>query len=98
METSKARGPPAGPVTPITVFRHKQRHPLNAIFAPKSVAVVGATEKAGSVGRTLLMFGRILVPLDGSEQAERAIPAAARIARSSGGTIVFVRVILPPVE
>ncbi len=44
------------------------------------------------------MFKRILVPLDGSELAERAIPVAARIARASGGTIVFVRVILPPVE
>jgi len=29
-------------------------HPLNTIFAPKSVAVIGATEKPGSVGRTLL--------------------------------------------
>jgi acetyltransferase len=30
------------------------RHPLAAFFAPSSVALVGATEKAGSVGRTLL--------------------------------------------
>src|SRR5512137_233256 len=29
-------------------------HPLDAIFEPKSVAVVGATEKQGSVGRTVL--------------------------------------------
>ncbi len=41
------------------------------------------------------MFKRILVPLDGSELA---IPVAARLARASGGTIVFVRVVLPPVE
>jgi len=44
------------------------------------------------------MFKRILVALDGSELSERAIPVAARIARASGGTIVFVRVVLPPVE
>src|SRR6266852_6991586 len=44
------------------------------------------------------MFKRILVPLDGSELAERALPVAARIARTSAGTIVFVRVVLPPVE
>ncbi len=44
------------------------------------------------------MFQRILVPLDGSEGAERAIPVAARIARASGGSIVFMRVILPPAE
>ena len=30
------------------------RHPLDAIFLPKSVAVVGATEKPNSVGRTVL--------------------------------------------
>src|SRR6266567_4138061 len=43
------------------------------------------------------MFKRMLVPLDGSEHAERAIPVAARIARVSGGTIIFVRV-LPPAD
>lgn len=44
------------------------------------------------------MFERILVPLDGSKGSEKAIPVAARIARASGGTIVFVSVVLPPVE
>lgn len=44
------------------------------------------------------MFQRILVPLDGSEQSLRAVPVAARIARVSGGTIIFVNVVLPPVE
>ena len=29
-------------------------HPLDAVFAPRSVAVIGATESAGKVGRTLL--------------------------------------------
>ncbi len=42
------------------------------------------------------MFQRILVPLDGSEGAERAIPVAARIARTSGASIVFIRVVPPP--
>src|SRR5260370_37357935 len=42
------------------------------------------------------MFKRILVPLDGSELAERAIPVAARIARASGGGPVFFRGLLPP--
>src|SRR5260370_37165622 len=44
------------------------------------------------------MFQRILVPLDGSDGAERAIPVAARIARASGGSIVFIRVGPPPAE
>ena len=31
-----------------------RRHQLDAIFAPRNVAVIGATEKEDSVGRTLL--------------------------------------------
>ena len=42
------------------------------------------------------MFQRMLVPLDGSEGAERAIPIAARIARASGGSLVFLRVVALP--
>ena len=44
------------------------------------------------------MFQRILVPLDGTVISEKAIPTAAWIARASGGTIIFVSVVLPPVE
>lgn len=44
------------------------------------------------------MFQRILVPLDGSQRAERAIPAAARLAHASHGSIVFIRVVDPPGE
>ena len=29
------------------------RHPLNSIFSPKVIAVIGATENPGSVGRTV---------------------------------------------
>lgn len=39
------------------------------------------------------MFQRILVPLDGSLRAERAIPIAARIASTSHSSILLVRVI-----
>ena len=38
------------------------------------------------------MFKRILVPLDGSGRAERALPIAARLARASGGSLILVRV------
>ena len=44
------------------------------------------------------MFQRILVPLDGSALAEQAIPTAGRIARATGGSVVLVRAILPPVD
>jgi nucleotide-binding universal stress UspA family protein len=44
------------------------------------------------------MFKRILVPLDGSARAEQAIPTAGRIARATGGSVVLLRVTLPPVN
>jgi acetyltransferase len=37
---------------PSTVFRVER--PLDTIFAPRNVAVIGATDKAGSVGQTIL--------------------------------------------
>ncbi len=33
---------------------HRRSHPLDALFGPKTVAIIGATEKHGSVGRALL--------------------------------------------
>ena len=44
------------------------------------------------------MYKRILVPLDGSARAERAIPVAARIARALGGSIILLRVATAPVD
>ncbi len=41
------------------------------------------------------MFHRILVPLDGSRRAEMAVPAAARLARASHGTVMLMRSIVP---
>jgi len=43
------------------------------------------------------MFQRILVPLDASARAEKAIPVAARLARASGGTILLAQVAIIPV-
>ncbi|HEY4183517.1 MAG TPA: bifunctional acetate--CoA ligase family protein/GNAT family N-acetyltransferase [Polyangia bacterium] len=49
---------------------HLGRHPLESFFAPRSVAVIGATEKPGSVGRTLLhnlissAFGGAIYPVN----------------------------------
>ncbi len=39
------------------------------------------------------MFKRILVPLDGSERAEQALPFAARIAGGSGGSVILQQVV-----
>ncbi len=44
------------------------------------------------------MFQRILVPLDGSTRAERALPMAAQLARASGGSIILLQVVVTPSE
>jgi nucleotide-binding universal stress UspA family protein len=44
------------------------------------------------------MYAHILVPLDGSPRAERALPAAGRIARASGGTLILACVVTQPVQ
>src|SRR5579885_2107987 len=59
-----------GRKTPTNIFWYQQHHPLNVFFQPKSVAVIGATEKAGSVGRTILWnlisspFGGTVYPIN----------------------------------
>ena len=41
------------------VARRKMRTGLDALFLPDSVAVIGATEREGTVGRTILESGRV---------------------------------------
>jgi acetyltransferase len=36
------------------ILHHTSRRPLSPIFSPQSIAVIGATENPGSVGRTIL--------------------------------------------
>jgi acetyltransferase len=56
------------PRSPSTVFRFER--PLDAIFAPRNIAVIGATDKTGSVGRTILWnlisspFGGTVFPVN----------------------------------
>ncbi len=51
------------------IFRMR-RHPLEPIFAPRSVALIGATENPGSVGRTMMLnlgthaFGGKVYPIN----------------------------------
>ncbi len=57
-------------VSPAHDVLRADRHPLDPIFKPTSVAVIGATERAGSVGRTLLWnlisspFGGTIYPVN----------------------------------
>ncbi len=56
-------------------------HPLDAIFKPKSVAVIGATDRPGSVGRTILAnliatpFGGTVYPVNLNRPAVLGIKA-----------------------
>jgi nucleotide-binding universal stress UspA family protein len=46
----------------------------------------------------MMMYKRILVPLDGSTRAESAVPIAARIAQASGGSVILLQVAAIPIE
>ena len=62
-----------------------RRRPLDVIFAPKTVAVVGATDRPGSVGRTLLWnlisnpFGGTVFPVNPKRDNVLGIKAYADI-------------------
>ena len=66
---------------------HFERDSLRAIFAPKSVAVIGATEKENAVGRTVLWnlisnpFGGAVYPINKRHNQVLGIKAYSNIAR-----------------
>ncbi len=71
---------------PATDLWKTGRHPLDPIFAPRSVAVIGATERPGSVGRTVLWnlishpFGGTVYPINPKRRNVLGIQAFDRIA------------------
>ena len=64
----------------------EQRTPLDAIFAPRSVAVIGATDKPGSVGRSILSnligspFGGTVYPVNPNRPSVLGIQSCTSIA------------------
>lgn len=64
---------------------YRYRQPLDFVFSPKSVAVIGATDKPGSVGRTLLWnllkspFGGIIYPVNPNRRSVLGIKAYANV-------------------
>lgn len=56
--------------TAIDFWKYYSQRPLDAIFRPRSVALIGASEKEGSVGRTILWnlmsspFGGTIYPVN----------------------------------
>ncbi|NEQ71621.1 MAG: bifunctional acetate--CoA ligase family protein/GNAT family N-acetyltransferase [Okeania sp. SIO2C9] len=62
-----------------------ERQPLTSIFAPENVAVIGATDRVGSVGRTILWnllsnpFGGTIFPVNPKRHSVLGIPAYPNI-------------------
>jgi predicted CoA-binding protein len=82
--------PAAGKVFPAPAetahdILHQRAHPLDVFFEPKSVAVIGATETAGSVGRTILWnlvsspFGGTVFPVNPKRASVLGIKAYPQI-------------------
>lgn len=57
-------------IDPAHDIANYKKRPLDAIFTPKTIAVIGATDRPGSVGRTLLWnlisnpFGGTVFPVN----------------------------------
>ncbi|MCF2970673.1 bifunctional acetate--CoA ligase family protein/GNAT family N-acetyltransferase [Synechococcus sp. Nb3U1] len=70
---------------PVTDIWKTGSHPLDPIFSPRSVAVTGATEREGSVGRTVLWnlisrpFGGTVYPINPKRHNVLGIRAYDRI-------------------
>ncbi|HZQ69429.1 MAG TPA: bifunctional acetate--CoA ligase family protein/GNAT family N-acetyltransferase [Terriglobales bacterium] len=63
-----------------------ESHPLDAIFTPRTVAVIGATERPGSIGRAVLWslvsspFGGTVYPVSESRSSVLGIKAYKKVA------------------
>ncbi len=68
------------------VFAYSPNHVLDAIFSPRNIALIGATDKAGSIGRTLLWnlisnpFGGTLFPVNAKRSNVLGIKAYPNVA------------------
>lgn len=91
---SSTRGKPAHDILDLTP------HPLDVFFTPRRVAVIGATEAAGSVGRTIVRnlinhpFGGIVFPVNPRRPSVLGIQAYPTIADVPG--VVDLAVIVTP--
>jgi acetyltransferase len=76
----------ATPMKPPSNVLRYERHPLDPLFAPKNVALIGATEKPGSVGRTILWnlisspFGGAVFPVNPNRSSVLGVKAYPTLA------------------
>jgi acetyltransferase len=95
---------PAGSDPAHDVLR-AELHPLTAVFAPRTVAVVGASEKPGSVGRNVLWnllsnpFGGTVYPVNPNRQSVLGIksyPSLAQVPEAVELAVVTTAAALVP--
>jgi acetyltransferase len=79
---------PVGPTfDPVHDVLHYEKSALDAIFSPKNVAVIGATENPGTVGRTILWnlisnpFGGAVLPVNPKRPSVLGIKAYPNISQ-----------------
>src|SRR5262245_19199281 len=94
---SGARG---GTLEPASDILRYERQPLRVFFAPRSVAVIGATDRAGSVGRSVLRnliatpFGGVVYPVNPARASVLGIKAYRDLA-AVPGPVELVVVVTP---
>ncbi len=92
---------PLKPITdPAYDILRSERQPLGSIFAPDSVAVIGATDREGSVGRTILWnllsnpFGGTIFPVNPKRNNVLGIPAYPSI-KEIPQTVELAIIVIP---
>lgn len=67
------------------IFHHARKLPLDAIFRPRSIALIGATESPGSVGRTVFQnlgrggFSGVVYPVNPRRNSVLSVKAYPRV-------------------
>ena len=88
------------PAEPAHDILHVRRYPLDVFFAPRTVAVIGGTDRAGSVGRTVFWnlisspFGGTVFPINPKREAVLGVKAYPNI--SAAPSAVDLAVIITP--
>ncbi len=86
LQAAKVKPSHAPGAEPAHDVLHGRNHPLDVFFAPQSVAVIGATEAGGSVGRTIVWnlvsspFGGSVFPVNPKRRSVLGIKAYPKVA------------------
>jgi acetyltransferase len=85
MTTAVQNKKPFAKADPSSDVYRSESHPLDPLFAPRSVAVIGATERVGSVGRSVLWnllsspFGGTVFPVNSKRPNVLGIKAYPKV-------------------